>query len=394
MVSDEPTSTTTRGTRRSVLVPLAASIVVVAVVLLAVALFGDDASAPAVDGAGDLAATADREPVDGPGADGDGADGPGAGAGAGAHDDDHDGDHDHDHDAVDERPTAGFDPQLEAVEVGDTAPLADQAQARVRSVAADVEPTPGSPQPAPGITLYRADVELCTGAQERYVDAAFWLALDDRGVVHSPHMGVRDLVAMTMVPGTCQRGTVDLAVPEEVRLDAILLTATDREAVARWVVDDAGLEGPDEEPGASADAPQPLEPVTEPERSGSIGEQVTPLNEGTAVVHDLDDPDAPDGSDGAAATRERRVRLDVERCPAHGPVPWGARSWFVQLDDHRLVAADPGSSTLDEGELAPDTCGRGTVEVTVPAASELAAVVLTYGGAFEEARWTLTPADG
>jgi hypothetical protein len=283
---------------------------------------------------------------------------------------------------VEESVASGFDPLLEeGLVVGDTARLRDGGRARVRAVEADVAPWPGSPQPPEDTTLHRADVELCAGQTELFVDAAFWLGHGSDARVHSAYMGVRDLVTVTLPPGGCQRGTVEIAVADGADLDAVLLSdveGTSASLVARWEL--AGAAEVDEGPLTSATEVAALGP----------GEAATPMTGGEAVVHHLDVAPDPDGApDGATADDGTTipVELDAERCAGDTPVATGPRSWLLQLDDHRLVTPERIEASFEVTELAPGGCARGTIGFVVPADAEVVAVAYTYGGSFEEARW-------
>lgn len=264
----------------------------------------------------------------------------------------------------------------EGLVVGDTARLLEGGLARINSLEPGVTLDPGLPTPEPGMRLDRIDVELCAGTTELFVDAAFWLALGDDGNVHSAHMGVRDLVTLTMAPGTCQRGTVDLALPDGVDIEEVLLADTDRVTAARWQVGD---------PPPSA--PSPFEPLrSETAAAGhDVGSSATPSTGGTVTLHDV----VTDRNAGDPATT--RVQIEGERCADDQPLPASPRHWFIQLADHRLVAPEQDGATMATVDLDPAACDRGTADFLVPADTTVVAVIYTYAAIYEEVRWTVDP---
>jgi len=278
-------------------------------------------------------------------------------------------------------PTAGADPAADAtLTVGDTTRLPDGAVARINGLEPDVTLDPGMPGPEPGMRLDRVDVEVCAGSTQLFVDAAFWLPLGDDGRVYSAHMGVRDLVTLAMAPGSCQRGTVDLALPEAVDLEAVLLADTEHTTLARWSVVDS--------PRTTVEPPSPLASETTPIRA-AIGSPLTPSTGGSVTLHDV----VLDATSDAAATAEPGrtiVRIDAERCAAQQQ-PASPRDWFVQLADHRLVAPEREGATMQTRDLDPQECDRGTADFLVPDDTAVAAVVYTYAGMYEEVRWVVGP---
>lgn len=270
-----------------------------------------------------------------------------------------------DRNAPPEQGTAGEDAswQLER-EVGTVVRVLDGSVARLNGVELDVEIPPDLPGPEAGMRIDRVDVEVCAGLEDLFVDAAFWLPLGDDDAVGSAHMGVRDLETLTLAPGACQRGLVDLALPEEVGLAGVLLVGTTRTTVASWSVDGAHEAG----------AVEPLSSGAEPE-THPVGTAVEVVTGATATLHGI----TGDGS----------VTVDAELCAGAQPELGHPRHWFLQLTDHRMVAADREGATLPAEELGPDACGRGTVAFTLPDGSEAVAVVYATGGAFETARWAL-----
>jgi len=258
--------------------------------------------------------------------------------------------------------------------IGEIAPLPDGAVARVNGLRAGVTLPPGQPAPEPGMRLVRIDVELCAGEARLFVDSAFWLGLGEDDTVYSAHLGVRDLVTLTMAPGTCQRGTVDLAVAEGVGLRQVLLMDSTHTTVARWSAE--GRPGP----------LQPLGSEVTPELA-VIGSPTELTAGGSVTLHRV----AP-----AAASSDRNaigdgvlVRIDGEVCAGQREVHAGPRNWLVQLEDHRIVVPERTGSTMPTGPVDPNTCERGTADFSVPAGAEARAVIYTDGGIFEEARWRL-----
>jgi hypothetical protein len=85
------------------------------------------------------------------------------------------------------------------------------------------------------------------------------------------------------------------------------------------------------------------------------------------------------------------VRADAELCAGGQPIPVSPRHWFVRLADHRLVAADSESSTMQAGTIEAGVCDRGALDFEVAAGAAPAGVLYAYGGQFEAANWRLKP---
>jgi len=263
---------------------------------------------------------------------------------------------------------SGFNPSLETgLVIGDAARLPEGGVARVNGVRLDAPLAAGLPAPEPGMTLVRLDVELCAGAAGLFVDAAFWVGLGDDGGAHSAHLGVRDLVTLTLAPGSCQRGAVDLAVPEGVDLQGVLLIDTTESTVARWTAGGQGERQSGELPPLRSEVEAEAIPV------GSPADLVTG---GTATLHAV-------AIEGTAAV------LDGEVCAGDAEILTGPRYWHVQLGDHRIVPARRDGAAEAAATLAPATCTRMSVEFTVPAGAPIAAALYATDGLFEDARWSV-----
>jgi len=259
--------------------------------------------------------------------------------------------------------------------IGAAAPLADGAVARLNGVTADVSLEPGLPGPEAGMRLDRLDVEMCAGGADLFVDAAFWNGLGDDQRVHSAHMGVRSFFTLTMAPGSCQRGSVDLTVVEGVELVAVLLMDTSQTMVARW---SAGGEPGDTVPLASDVRAN----------ATALGSQVELVVGGSATLHAVD-LDAEPSARAADTRGGGLVSVDAELCAGLEPIPTSPRHWFLRLADHRLVGADPNRSTVQAGTLDAEGCSRGTIDFPLPAGSPPAGVLYAYGGQFELASWVI-----
>lgn len=260
--------------------------------------------------------------------------------------------------------------------LGETVRMVGGAVARVNSLTLDVELAAGLPQPEPGTRLVRVDAEVCAGDETLFVDSAFWLGLGDDDVVHSAHMGVRDLLTMTLAPGACQRGDVDLALPEDVGLAAVILVDHTRTTVAAWSADG--------EPGQAG----PLSSGVTPE-AAPIGSSSGFADTGSATLHAVTVGAEPEDGSPAPRRDTTLVRIDGEVCADRRALVTGPLDWFAQLSDHRLVRAQRSGSTTGAGEVEPGTCDRGTVDFLIPDDGRLVAVIYAHGGVYEEARWLL-----
>jgi hypothetical protein len=256
--------------------------------------------------------------------------------------------------------------------IGAVATLTDGAVARLNGVESGVVPDPAAP-PETGLRLDRLDVEVCAGAADLFVDAAFWNGVGADGRVHSAHMGVRRFVTLTMSPGSCQRGSVDLAVPEDTQLAGVLLMDTSQTTAARWAV--------------QGRAPAAV-PLSSPVRPGpaAVGASVDLMIGGSATVQAVGLGLSP--STGSAAPGDF-VTVEVEHCAGPEASPVSPGHWFLELEDNRLVTADADLSTLSASTLEAEACARGTIAFRIPERGLPAGVRYAYGGQFEQARWGL-----
>jgi hypothetical protein len=259
--------------------------------------------------------------------------------------------------------------------IGDVASLAGGAVARLNGLETGVAPLPGSPGPEPGMRLDRVDVEVCAGTDDLFTDAAFWNGLGRDRRVHSAHLGVRTFYTLTLAPGSCQRGGVELAVPEAVELEAILLLDLELTTAARWAA-----------AGQAVDA-APLTSAVDPTEVG-VGSAVELGVGGSATVHAVELDVVPSAL-SEIPIGGSLVRVDAELCAGGDGLPASPRHWFIGLADQRLIPGDPDGWAAGAGSLAARACDRGVLEFAVPAGARPIGVRYAYGGQFEQARWGL-----
>lgn len=243
--------------------------------------------------------------------------------------------------------------------------------------------TPNAPalneftSPDPGTTFTRLDVEQCAGSEQLATNPLYWSAqLDDRTMAEAT-LGAQGFETITLAPGGCQRGTVDVSVPQGRSVTAVVLTDATFSETGRWQV------------GASSGPPtaEALQP-DEPPESAPVGEQVEAVG-GRAIVHGVAPGAAPTNEFTTPDPGSSFTRLDVEVCAGDQSTPVNPLYWFGVLDDNTIASAELGAQTLQTLELAPNQCQRGTVDVVVPDGRRVVAVLFTDAGVQEAGRWSV-----
>ncbi len=262
-------------------------------------------------------------------------------------------------DPSDEGGTATEQPSADGLALGETAELPDGGAARLNGLEVDAELDPSFPQPEDGFRVDRIDVEACAGSEELFVEPSLWMGLDSDGAVRSAHLGIHGLVSLTIAPGACQRGTVDLAVPEDGELREVLLADEEQKTVARWAV--------------SGEPPERLAPLPSAVEAAEVGTTFEMVGGDTATVT-------------AVATAGDGLEVSARVCAGEFEIPAVPRSWLLVTDDHRmLVPDDPGLSQ----PIPPQECVEITPTFSVADDAQPIAVVFAYGGAVEEGRWEI-----
>ena len=242
--------------------------------------------------------------------------------------------------------------------------------------------TPNAPaldeftSPDPGTTFTRLDVEECAGSDALPTNPLYWSAqLDDNTMVDAV-LGAQGFQTITLAPGGCQRGTVDVGVPAGKRVTSVVLTDAGLSEVGRWKV----------EAGAASPA-TPLR-ADDPAEAAALGEALDAVG-GTAVAHQVTPAAPPLDEFATPDPGETFTRLDVEVCAGSASTPVNPLYWYGQLDDNTIVSAELGAQGLQTLELAPDQCQRGTVDVAVPDGHRVVEVLFTDAGSEEAGRWSV-----
>lgn len=260
--------------------------------------------------------------------------------------------------------------------IGAIADLGDGALARLNTVAPEAEPTNDIFTPDPGITLTRLDVEICAGDEPLAANPLYWSGQDAENRTYNAFLGSQGYTTIGLDPGACQRGTVDLEVPEGVTVTSVILLTPLMGEHARWEV--------------SGDAtPQPpLEPFHAP--SAHPLAAVADLAAGaTATVHAVSPEVEPLNEFVTAPEGHSFTRVEVEVCAGDEIRPANPLYWGAQSADHRIATSELGAQGFATRDLAPGTCERGTVDVAVPDGAEMAWVMLLGPMMDVEARWGL-----
>jgi hypothetical protein len=258
--------------------------------------------------------------------------------------------------------------------VGDTAEIGAGSVARLRAVTPGAEPHNEFAGPADGSTITRLDVEMCAGTRPLNTNPLYWAGQDAEHRTYTPLLGAPGFQTLNLDPGGCQRGTVDLEVPDGVVVTQVVLLTAGLTEAARWSTE-----------GTAGDL-DPLTPTVEP-YGVPVGTTVAVSGGAQATVHGVTVNAAPFDAFLAPPAGSSLTRLDVEVCAGGTGRPANPLYWYGVLDDHRVVSAEPGAPGFVTRELAPGTCERGTVDLAVPDGATLVAVLHTSPISDVEGRW-------
>ena len=261
--------------------------------------------------------------------------------------------------------------------IGDTIQIGNGALARVNSVTANAVPLDELSTPEPGSTLTRIAVELCAGSKPLSVNPLHWGAPLDDNTMADVALGGQTLETLTVAPGRCTGGTVDVTVPDGRAVASVVLRNTLLSETGRWST-------------ASANpVTSPLTP-TSPAASAVSGEVASLADGATAVVRSFTSNAAPRNQFSTPDPGDQFVEIDVELCAGSVPLSVNPLHWLLSDAGNTTYGAELGGQTLTTIELAPGSCTAGIVVFDVPEDSAPAYAILTAGLFGEVGRWSNT----
>src|SRR5262249_2360438 len=130
--------------------------------------------------------------------------------------------------------------------IGDVATLNDGAVARVNSVAVGVPPLDEFGTPDDGNALIRLDVEEGAANDKLSSSSLYWAVQMDDNTMSSPVFAAQGFQTITLAPGNCQRGTIDVQAPQGRNVKSVVRTDELLSEEARW----PNTPGTDVKPGA------------------------------------------------------------------------------------------------------------------------------------------------
>jgi hypothetical protein len=139
------------------------------------------------------------------------------------------------------RPATPPETPLEPEEDPESEPLGEQVDALGGYAVAHAVgpgPAPGTePLPPPaGTTLTSLDVEVCAGDEAVAVNPLYWFGVLDDSTILEAHLGGQTLQTLQLAAGQCERGSVEVAVPEGQEVAQVVFTGPTVVEVARWTV--------------------------------------------------------------------------------------------------------------------------------------------------------------
>jgi hypothetical protein len=244
---------------------------------------------------------------------------------------------------------------------------------RLNSVTPNSPPTDEFFTPDPGTTLTRLDVEGCAGTEGLYMNSIYWIGFLEDNTSVDPYILSGDLPSLTVAPGACLRGTIDLEVPDGHTVSSVVMRGSLFDEVARWST-------------ASTNAPQSPLTAGNPITANGLAETVTLSSGATAVVRSVT-PGAPPLDDFFQPAAGRQlVRVDVELCAGSSPLNVNPIWWFAAAADNRM-GSYTFASTLPSIDIAAGECAAGLVEIDMPADAIVSTIVLSDNTFTETARW-------
>jgi hypothetical protein len=139
------------------------------------------------------------------------------------------------------QPAAPPETPLEPEEDPESSPVGEQIEALDGYVVAhgltpDAPPANEFATPPARTTFPRLDVEVCAGDEPIPVNPLYWFGVLDDSTILEAHLGGQTLQTLELAEDQCQRGTVEVAVPEGREVAGVLFTDATVQEVARWTV--------------------------------------------------------------------------------------------------------------------------------------------------------------
>jgi hypothetical protein len=138
-------------------------------------------------------------------------------------------------------PGAAPETPLEPEDDPESSPIGEQIEALGGHVVAhgltpDAPPANEFATPPAGTTFTRLDVEVCAGDEPIAVNPLYWFGVLDDNTVLEAHLGGQTLQTLELAADQCERGTVEVAVPDGREVVDVLFTEPTVVEAARWTV--------------------------------------------------------------------------------------------------------------------------------------------------------------
>lgn len=257
---------------------------------------------------------------------------------------------------------------------GTAVDLPDGSRARLNSVTPDAEPLNTFFAPDPGFTFTRLDVELCAGPSGLSTNPLYWIGFLEDNSVADVSLGGGDFQTVTLAPGGCNRGLIDLELPEGHTVVAVVLTGGLFSEIARWDTTDSVPTG------------APLDSGLEVQ-SEALGTSAALTGGATAVVKSVVPNADPLNDFFGPDTGRQFVRIEVELCAGSEALSVNPLYWLAVAEDNRMGSASLGGGTLPALSISPGNCVAGSVEIDLPADTLPAYILFTQAISDEVARW-------
>ena len=262
------------------------------------------------------------------------------------------------------------------LQIGDIGDMGNDHVGRVNAITADVSALNEFVTVPAGMTITRADVEVCAGSRELNVNPLYWNAQDAENRSLDVLLGGQEWPTITLAAGGCVSGTIDFQVPEGATVGSVFITGAAFQEQARW-----------QNTGTSTTDVEPLTPFAPP-AAVAIGSTVDLAAGASATLFSIETDTAPASDFVTIDAGSTVMRIDVEVCAGDTPLDVNPLYWVGVGDRHTTTDALLGAQQYDTLELAAGQCQRGTIDFEIPAGETPAYALLTNAGFDEIARWS------
>ncbi len=276
-------------------------------------------------------------------------------------------------DSDDEQADAPATGTLQIRDIGD---MGNDHVGRVNAITADVSALNEFVTVPAGMTITRADIEVCAGSRELNVNPLYWNAQDTENRSLDVLLGGQQWPTITLAAGGCVSGTIDFQVPEGASVGSVFITGAAFQEQARW-----------QNEGENLTDVEPLVPFAPP-AAVAAGTTVDLTAGATATLYSVETDTAPASDFVTIAPGATVMRIDVEVCAGDSSLNVNPLYWVGVGDRHATADALLGAQQYDTLELAAGQCQRGTIDFEIPAGEAPAYALLTNTGFDEVARWS------